>query len=99
LILSSVKMTRYARSKQEALRECAYEFYLENLSKGKYFTFLHFKAEKMPKRTIYNIIQRAENKLGSKRRIGSGRKPKIMDTKGKRKLKELFDQSDKVSQT
>ena len=53
----------------------------------------------MSKGTIYRIIQRAENKLGSKRRIGSGRKPKIMDTKGKRKLKVLFDQSDKVLQT
>ena len=31
--------------------------------------------------------------LGSKRRVGSGRKPKIMDIKGKRKLKVMFDQS------
>ena len=53
----------------------------------------------MSKSTIYKIIQRAENRLGSKRRIGSGRKPKLMDTTGKQKLKVKFDQSDKVSQT
>ena len=52
----------------------------------------------MSKSTIYKIIQRAENRLGSKRRIGSGRKPKIIDTKGKQKLKVIFDQPDKVPQ-
>ena len=92
-------MTKYTKSKQEALQEHVYKFYLENHSRGKNFTFLHFKAEKMSKSTIYRIIQHAENRLGSKRRAGSGRKPKIMDTKGKRKLKVIFDQSDKVSQT
>ena len=53
----------------------------------------------MSKSSIYRIIQCAENRLGSKRRIGIGRKPKIMDTKRKRKLKVMFDQSDKVSLT
>ena len=53
----------------------------------------------MSKSTICRIIQCAENRLGSKRRIGSGRKPKIMDTKGKQKLKVMFEQSDKVLQT
>ena len=52
----------------------------------------------MSKSTIYRIIQRAENRLGSKRRIGSERKPKIINTKGKQKLKVMFNQSDKVSQ-
>ena len=91
-------MTRYAKSKQEALQELLYKFYLENQSRGKNFTFLHFEAENMSKSTIYRIIQHAVNRLGSKRRIGSGRKPKIMDTKGKQKLKVMFEQSDKVSQ-
>ena len=88
-------MTRYAKSNQEDLQET---FYLENQSRGKNFTFLHFKAEKMSKSTIYSIIQHAKNRLGLKRRIGSGRKPKIIDTKEKQKLKVMFDQSDKVSQ-
>ena len=52
----------------------------------------------MSKSTIYRIIQHAENRLRLKRRIGSGRKPKIMGTKGKRKFKSMFDQSDKFSQ-
>ena len=92
-------MTRYAKSKQEALRERMYKFYLKNQSREKNFIPLHFKAEKMSKSTIFRIIQRAENRLGSKRRFGSGRKPKIMDTKGKRKIKVVINQSDKVSQT
>ena len=62
-------MTRYVQSKQDALRE---------QSRGKNFLFLHFKAGN----TIYRIIQFAENRLGLKRRIESGRKPKIMATKG-----------------
>ena len=52
----------------------------------------------MSKSTINRNIQRAVNRLGSKRRIGSGRKPMIMNTKGKRKLKVMFDQSGKVLQ-
>ena len=52
----------------------------------------------MSKSTIYRIIQHVENRLGSKSKIGIGRKPKIMNTKGKQKLKVMFDQSDKVSQ-
>ena len=60
---------------------------------------MHFKAEKLSKSTIYSKIQCSENRLGSKRRIGSERKLKIMDTKGKEKLKVMFEQSDKVSQT
>ena len=58
--------------------------------RGKNFTFLHFKAEKMSKSTILRTIQRADNSLGSKRRIEIGKKPKIMDTKGKRKLKIIL---------
>ena len=59
-------MTRYAKSKHEALLERVYKLYLENQSRGKNFTILHFKAEKMSKSTICRLIQRAENKLGSK---------------------------------
>ena len=80
-------MTRYTKSKQEALRERVYKFYLDNQSRGKNFTFLHFKAEKMSKSTIYRIIEHAENSLGLKRRAGSGKKTKIMDTKREQKFK------------
>ena len=59
-------MTRYAKSKQKALQEHVYKFYLENQSRGKNFTFLHFKAEKISNSTIYRTIQHAENRLGSK---------------------------------
>ena len=69
-----------------------YKFSFENQLRGKNFTFLNFKTEK----TIYRIIQRAENKLGFIRRNGSGRKPKITDIKGKRKLKVMFDLIDQT---
>ena len=61
--------------------------------------FVFKSKHMMSKSIIYRIIQHAENRLGSKRRIGIGRKPKIMGTKGKRKLKVMFDQSDKISRT
>ena len=51
-------MTRYAKSKQEALREHIHKFCLENQSRVENFTFLHFKAEMMSKSTVYGIIQR-----------------------------------------
>ena len=57
---------------------------------------MHFKPKKMSKSIIYRRIQCSENRLGSQRRIGSGKKPKIMNTKRKQKLKVMFDQSDKV---
>ena len=64
-----------------------------------------FEIIKDVKTTIHSTIQHAEirltisKRLDSKRRIESRGKPKIMDTKGKRKLEVMFDQSDKVSQT
>ena len=76
-------MTRYAKPKQKVLREHMFKFYLENKSRKKNFTFLYFKAQTISKSTIYRIIQRTENRLGLKRKIGSERKPKKKDFNGK----------------
>jgi len=86
------------KSKQEARRERVYKFYLGNRSQGKKFTVDHFKAENIPKRTIYSIIQRAENESGHERVNGSGRIAKIMSKKNIRSLKTMFDHNDRVSQ-
>jgi hypothetical protein len=62
-------------SKQQIQRERVYKFYNEHKDNRKLFTVNHFKAEHIPKRTIYRVIQRAENDSGYNRRLGSGRKP------------------------
>jgi hypothetical protein len=36
------------------------------------FTVNHFMYEKLPKRSIYSIIKRAENGLNAKRKLESG---------------------------
>ena len=59
-------MVKIAKSSQELRRECVYKFYLENKPKGKIYTYNHFKAEKIPKSTIYSIIVRAEKGIGSR---------------------------------
>ena len=48
----------------EQRRKRVYEFYLENMSLGKTYTVKHFAAEKISKRTIYNIIKRFINDNG-----------------------------------
>lgn len=85
-------------SKQEAIRKRVYEFYLANRDKDKKFTRDHFLAERIPRKTIYRIIERAENESGHKRVIGSGRIPQIMTKKHIGTLKTMFNHKDSVSQ-
>jgi hypothetical protein len=49
------------------LRIRLYKFYNEH--KGKMFTVNHFFSEKVLKRTINNIIKRAENCIRAKRKL------------------------------
>ena len=67
-------------SKQEALREHLYKFNLENQSRVKNFTSLHFKQKRCQKAPF--IICHAENRVGSKEGL-KVKEPKIMGTKGK----------------
>ena len=77
-------------SKQSDTRKRINEFYLANRSKGKKFTFDHFKAEKIAKFTIYRIIKPTENDSGHERVRGSGRVAEIMSKKDIRRLKVIF---------
>ena len=86
-------------SKQEAQRKRVYEFYLANRSQGKIFTVNHFKAENFARRTIYNIIERAEHDSGHERVKGSGRIAKKMKKKDVKRIKNMFDHRDAVSQS
>ena len=75
-----------------------YNFYIENKFLRKSYTINHFKTENFPERTIYSIIERAENEIGPKRVVGSGRIAKKMTKKNVAKLKIMFDHQDGVSQ-
>ena len=46
-------MNKEISSKQEEIRKCVYEFYLNYRNVGKKFTYDHFKTENIPKCTIY----------------------------------------------
>ena len=76
-----------------------YEFYKANRALGKKYTRDHFLAEKIPERTIYSIIQRAENESGHEKTVGSGRPDTIMTKKNIKRLNTMFDHKDGVSQT
>ena len=84
-------------SKQEQKRKEIYEFYLANRSRGKPFTLEHFNHVNITRRGIYKILERADNESGHKRVRGSGRVAKIMTPVAIKRLKTMFDHSDRVS--
>lgn len=81
-------------SKEELVRSRIVQFYEKNISRGKSYTVNHFKAEGIPKSTIYDILK--TNNI--KRKPGSGRKPTIMTTQKKQRLKAAFLNKDNISQ-
>ena len=80
------------------LRKCVNWFYFHHKSRGKNFTFFHFKNEGVVRSTIYSIIQRVESGKSAERVVGSGWKAKTMTKMNIKVLKSLFDHSDKLSQ-
>jgi len=86
-------------SKQEASRNRIYKFYIENRCEGKSFTVNHFRAENIPRQTIYNIIKRAESDSGHERVQGSGRIAEKMTKTNIERLKAMFDHRDRISQS
>lgn len=85
-------------SKQELFRQRVYKFYLENKEKGKPFIVQHFEKEKVSKRSIYFILERADNNLGWKRERGSGPRAVKMNQKKIDRLTEMFDNKCGISQ-
>jgi hypothetical protein len=67
------------------LRICLYKFYNKHKPKGKLFTVNQFMSQKVPKRTINNIIKRAENCIRTKRKLG--RRQKARKLKKKKRLR------------
>ena len=79
-------------------RTRVYNFYLTHRDKPKSFTAAHFILEGVPKSTVYDIINRAENAKGIERRPGSGRKSQIMNKKGINALSKAFEHICSISQ-
>jgi predicted DNA-binding protein (UPF0251 family) len=90
-------MTIINLSKEEALRIRVYAFFNENKLFGKVFTVRHFMAEQVPRRTIYNILERSEY-FRPERKQGSGKTPQKMTKVQLNKLKKAFDHEDNISQ-
>jgi hypothetical protein len=84
-------------SKQEDLRKRVFKFYEEHQSKGKKFTVDHFKAESEKGSTLYRVIQRMESGISYETLPGRGRKASIMNKKGVKRLKGMFDHKDGIS--
>ena len=85
------------KTKLQARRERIYEFHLANRSHGKKVTLDHFKKENIPQKTIYRIIELAENDSGHERVKGSGRIAKIMTKPKIKQLKTLFNHHQGIS--
>lgn len=49
------------------------QFYMENWTKGKTFTFKHFQIMKVPKATAYRIMRQCDEGVPMSRKSGSGR--------------------------
>ena len=83
---------------EEALRDRVYAFFDLHLKENKAFIVHHFRMEKDPKSTMYNILQRKEKNIGPERKVGSGRTAKKMPEKQIRRLEKSIDKKDGVSQ-
>ncbi len=73
------------------------QFYRSHSHKGKSFTVKHFVDEGFRKSSVYRILKRHENDLEMKRKVGSGKKPKIKTKEKVKVLKEMFNNKDEVS--
>jgi hypothetical protein len=76
-------------SKQEALRNRVYKFFEKNKNHGKSYTLKHFTAEKVPRRTVYDILSRLED-FPAHRKPVSGATMKKMTQRQVNRLKKDF---------
>jgi len=76
-------------SKQELLRERIVTFFLKHKNEPKIFTVNHFKAEGVPRSTVFRIISNYEHRLTTQRAPESGTTLKAMT---KQKVRELYRQ-------
>ena len=90
-------MSKKIDSKEDTFRKRMYEFFSKNKSEGKIFTVNHFIAEKVPRRTIYDILNRIEHS-SPKRKPGSSKIAENLTRTKINKLEKAFNNNDKISQ-
>ena len=84
-------------SKDPTLKKRVYQFYAENIEKGKYYVAKNFIDEGVPKTTVYRHISSSEQNKPIERKVGSGKKPQIATKENIRKIKKWMDHKDGVS--
>ena len=60
-------------TKEEALRKRVYAFLDLHPEADKSFIVNHYRLEKVARSTVFNILQRKKNNIGTERQSGSGR--------------------------
>lgn len=84
-------------SKDSDIKKRVYQFYDENIHKGKNFVAKHFMDEGVPKTTVYRHIRSAEQNMSVVRKVGSGRKPQVATKDNIRKIIKWMDYKDGIS--
>ena len=79
------------------LKTRVYKFCSENMQRGKLYIVNHYKAEGVPKSTIYRHIESYLKGKCVERKNGSGKPPFIATKKNIKKLKKWFDHKSGVS--
>ena len=74
----SVKMPPFDATTYGLRRKIIGQFYMENWSKGKAYTYKHFRAMKIPKATTYRIMRQCDEGTLTSRKPGSGRPARKM---------------------
>ena len=84
-------------TKDQSLKSRVYQFYAENIDKGRTYTAKHFLDEGHPKATVYRHIKSAEQNKPVERKTGSGRKPHVATKRNIKKIKKWMDHQDGIS--
>ena len=84
------------RSERESLQKRMVQFFLNVADKKKNVTVNHFLKEKIPHRTIYNVIMKYEEcgHIGDKPRFG---RPKKLSQRHRTRLKRLVNHNTDIS--
>jgi|688.fasta_scaffold392819_1 transposase len=91
-------MAKKILSKEDTLRNRVYSFAELHPRWSKSAIVKHFMLENIPRSTIYNILHRKENKIGSNRKVGSGRLAIKFNKTNIKRLKKTLDHSHGISQ-
>lgn len=83
---------------EQALRKRVYAFLDLHPTSSKSSIVVHFRAENIPRSTIYRVLRRKEHNICAERAVGSGCTPKKMNKKAVKRLEKRIDHKDGISQ-